>query len=89
MDPVHNVRIAFGNGLRGDVWRAFLQRFGHVEIRELYAATEGNMSFINYTGKIGAVGRINPLHKVRTLPWHRYDRQVIQHNRECVSMNNV
>ncbi|XP_048112545.1 very long-chain acyl-CoA synthetase-like [Alosa alosa] len=63
IDPVHNVRIAFGNGLRADVWRDFLQRFGHVEIRELYAATEGNMSFINYAGKIGAVGRVNPLHK--------------------------
>ncbi|XP_062403983.1 long-chain fatty acid transport protein 2-like [Sardina pilchardus] len=62
-DQVHNVRIAFGNGLRGDVWRDFLERFGHVEIRELYASTEGNMHFINYTGQIGAVGRINALHK--------------------------
>lgn len=77
VDMVHNVRIAFGNGLRADVWSEFLRRFGNVEIRELYAATEGNMSFINYVGKIGAVGRINQLHK-RRFPFAviRYDPEM-------------
>ncbi|KAL2093377.1 hypothetical protein ACEWY4_010689 [Coilia grayii] len=65
IDQVHNVRIAFGNGLRAEVWSEFLHRFGQVEIREFYGATEGNMSFVNYVGKIGAIGRINPLHKWR------------------------
>lgn len=32
---------------------------------EFYASTEGNISFVNYTGKIGAVGRVNCLQKVR------------------------
>ncbi|XP_051975181.1 very long-chain acyl-CoA synthetase isoform X2 [Xyrauchen texanus] len=62
-DPVHNVRIAFGNGLRADVWRTFISRFGQIDIKEFYGATEGNMSFLNFSGKIGAVGRVNPFHK--------------------------
>ncbi|XP_045679120.1 very long-chain acyl-CoA synthetase [Phyllostomus hastatus] len=62
-DRDHKVRLALGNGLRGDVWREFIKRFGDIHISEFYAATEGNVSFVNYTGKIGAVGRINYLQK--------------------------
>ncbi|XP_062471388.1 long-chain fatty acid transport protein 2-like [Pezoporus occidentalis] len=58
-DRDHRVRLALGNGLRGDVWKRFLDRFGPISIREFYGATEGNGGFINYTGKIGAVGRAN------------------------------
>lgn len=61
----HKVRIAIGNGVRTDVWTEFLNRFGDIKVRELYAATEGNIGFINYTDKIGAVGRANFLHTVR------------------------
>uniref|UniRef100_A0A3Q3WP68 long-chain-fatty-acid--CoA ligase n=1 Tax=Mola mola TaxID=94237 RepID=A0A3Q3WP68_MOLML len=53
----HRVRIAIGNGVRTDIWKEFLNRFGDIKVRELYAATEGNIGFINYTSKIGAVGR--------------------------------
>ncbi|XP_017261330.1 hsFATP2a_ACSVL_like domain-containing protein [Kryptolebias marmoratus] len=59
----HRVRIAIGNGVRTDVWTEFLSRFGDIKVRELYAATEGNIGFINYTSKIGAVGRVNFVHK--------------------------
>lgn len=59
----HKVRIAIGNGVRFDIWSEFLQRFGNINVRELYAATEGNIGFINYTTKIGAVGRVNSLHR--------------------------
>uniref|UniRef100_A0A3Q2QIS4 long-chain-fatty-acid--CoA ligase n=1 Tax=Fundulus heteroclitus TaxID=8078 RepID=A0A3Q2QIS4_FUNHE len=59
----HKVRIAIGNGVRSDVWTEFLNRFGNIKVRELYAATEGNIGFINYTSKIGAVGRINFVHR--------------------------
>ncbi|NXL03491.1 S27A2 synthetase, partial [Mesembrinibis cayennensis] len=58
-DREHGVRVALGNGLRAEVWKEFLQRFGPVSIWEFYGATEGNAGFINYTGKIGAVGRAN------------------------------
>ncbi|XP_038623569.1 very long-chain acyl-CoA synthetase [Tachyglossus aculeatus] len=62
-DQSHNVRMALGNGLRGDVWREFIRRFGNIRICEFYASTEGNIGFMNYTGKVGAVGRMNFLHK--------------------------
>ncbi|XP_068779533.1 long-chain fatty acid transport protein 5 isoform X2 [Struthio camelus] len=60
----HSVRMAVGNGMRADVWKEFLQRFGPITIREFYGATEGNAGFINYTGKIGAVGRANTFLKI-------------------------
>ncbi|XP_074932340.1 LOW QUALITY PROTEIN: long-chain fatty acid transport protein 5 [Phalacrocorax aristotelis] len=58
-DREHGVRLALGNGLRAEVWKEFLHRFGPIAIWEFYGATEGNAGFINYTGKIGAVGRAN------------------------------
>lgn len=68
-DKTHKVRIAIGNGVRTDVWSEFLNRFGDIKVGELYAATEGNIGFINYTSKIGAVGRVNFVHKVRREQW--------------------
>ncbi|XP_036391153.1 very long-chain acyl-CoA synthetase-like isoform X2 [Megalops cyprinoides] len=62
-DQEHSVRLAIGNGVRADVWREFLNRFGNIQVREFYAATEGNVGFVNYTGKIGAVGRANFFHR--------------------------
>ncbi|KAI1229494.1 hypothetical protein IHE44_0004767, partial [Lamprotornis superbus] len=65
-DREHGVRMALGNGLRAEVWKEFLRRFGPVAVCEFYGATEGNAGFINYTGKVGAVGRANRfLQKVR------------------------
>ncbi|XP_046930415.1 long-chain fatty acid transport protein 2 isoform X2 [Lynx rufus] len=73
-DRVHKVRIAMGNGLRGDVWREFIRRFGDITVYEFYAATEGNIGFLNYTSKIGAVGRVNYLQKkVITYELIKYD----------------
>ncbi|XP_037110528.1 very long-chain acyl-CoA synthetase-like [Syngnathus acus] len=64
-DRIHNVRLAIGNGIRANVWRDFLNRFGNIQILELYGATEGNIIFMNYCGKIGAVGRANFLFRWR------------------------
>ncbi|XP_007081895.3 very long-chain acyl-CoA synthetase [Panthera tigris] len=73
-DRVHKVRMAMGNGLRGDVWREFIRRFGDISIYEFYASTEGNIGFMNYTRKIGAVGRVNYLQKkVITYELIKYD----------------
>lgn len=63
-DKDHRVRIAIGNGVRTDIWSEFLNRFGDIKVRELYAATEGNIGFINYSSKVGAVGRVNVVHRV-------------------------
>jgi fatty-acyl-CoA synthase len=57
----HRLRIACGNGLRGDIWEAFQARFAIPQILEFYAATEGNFSLYNVEGKPGAIGRIPPL----------------------------
>ncbi|KAI1904154.1 hypothetical protein AGOR_G00002760 [Albula goreensis] len=62
-DQDHRVRVAIGNGARADVWRQFLDRFGDIRVTELYGSTEGNISFINYAGKIGAVGCVTFLHR--------------------------
>ncbi|XP_037623203.1 very long-chain acyl-CoA synthetase-like isoform X1 [Sebastes umbrosus] len=62
-DRSHKVRLALGNGIRADVWRDFLSRFGNVQIREFYGATEGNFVLLNYIGKIGAIGRASFLLK--------------------------
>jgi fatty-acyl-CoA synthase len=57
----HRLRLACGNGLRGDIWQAFQARFAIPQILEFYAATEGNFSLYNVEGKPGAIGRIPPL----------------------------
>ena len=54
----HNLRAGFGNGLRGDVWNTFVERFQVTSMREFYGSTEGNVSFVNTDGKIGAVGQL-------------------------------
>ena len=57
----HRLRLAVGNGLRGDIWETFAKRFSIPRILEFYAATEGNFSLFNVEGKPGAIGRIPPL----------------------------
>jgi fatty-acyl-CoA synthase len=60
-ESTHRLRLACGNGLRGDVWEAFQTRFSIPQVLEFYAATEGNFSLYNVEGKRGAIGRIPPL----------------------------
>ncbi len=59
-ERAHRLRLACGNGLRGDVWEHFQRRFGIPQILEFYAATEGNITMFNAEGKPGAIGRIPP-----------------------------
>ncbi|XP_076019709.1 long-chain fatty acid transport protein 6 [Genypterus blacodes] len=63
-EKVHKVRMAVGNGLRQDVGRQFLNRFGNIRMCEIYGSTEGNLCFINHIGKIGVVGRSNFFYKL-------------------------
>nr|XP_046231096.1 long-chain fatty acid transport protein 6 [Scatophagus argus] len=64
MEKVHKVRMGVGNGLRQDVWREFLNRFGNIKMCEVYGSTEGNLCFMNHIGKIGTVGRSNFIYKL-------------------------
>lgn len=64
LDRKHNVRIAFGNGMRPDVWNRFKERFGIETIGEFYGATEApsaswNLSSNDYAA--GAIGRSGTL----------------------------
>ncbi|CAO1634752.1 unnamed protein product [Parajaminaea phylloscopi] len=64
LDTQHRVRMAYGNGMRPDVWTKFRERFGVREISEFYASSEGNGALVNYnTGPFGAgaIGRFGPL----------------------------
>jgi acyl-CoA synthetase (AMP-forming)/AMP-acid ligase II len=66
-DKEHNVRMAFGNGLRPDVWPLFKERFGIQTVAEFYAATEGpgglfNLSSNNWSeGAVGVSGLIRKI----------------------------
>lgn len=57
-EAAHSVRGGFGNGLRPDIWEQFINRFSVPKMIEFYGSTEGNVSFMNTDGKVGAVGRI-------------------------------
>jgi fatty-acyl-CoA synthase len=59
-ERAHKLRLACGNGLTAEVWRAFEARFGIPRILEFYAATEGNFSLYNLEGEPGALGRVPP-----------------------------
>ncbi|KAM4747061.1 long-chain fatty acid transport protein 2-like [Rhinophrynus dorsalis] len=73
-DKDHGVRLALGNGLRPDIWKEFIHRFGDIKIFEFYAATEGNAAFCNYIGKVGSIGRFSFLQKlVRPFELIKYD----------------
>ena len=54
----HKLRLIFGNGLRADVWAQMEQRFKIPMVLEFYGSTEGNVSVLNFDGKMGAIGRI-------------------------------
>lgn len=63
-DQAHKLRIAFGNGLRPEIWDEFQKRFNIPEIGEFYGATEGNGALLNYCRNYegqGAVGRAGAL----------------------------
>lgn len=54
----HRLRVGVGNGMRGDIWVPFQQRFGVPLIREFYGATEGNAPIINLEGRPGMIGKL-------------------------------
>ncbi|MCF6220599.1 MAG: long-chain-acyl-CoA synthetase [Robiginitomaculum sp.] len=58
LERAHTMRCIVGNGLRPEVWSKFVERFNIPNVVEFYGATEGNISLINFMGKVGAVGRI-------------------------------
>uniref|UniRef100_A0A915AC12 Very long-chain fatty acid transport protein n=1 Tax=Parascaris univalens TaxID=6257 RepID=A0A915AC12_PARUN len=61
-EKLHKVRLMYGNGLRAEIWQAFVDRFG-VRIGEVYGSTEGTSNLVNIDGRVGSCGflPISPL----------------------------
>lgn len=60
LDKKHHIRLAFGNGLRPDIWNRFKDRFNIPTIAEFYSATEGTSGSWNISSNdfsAGAIGR--------------------------------
>lgn len=71
-DNQNPIRLFAGSGLRQDVWKRIVERFGPVGILEFYASTEGNAVLANASGeKVGALGR--PLPGSAEVALGRYD----------------
>ncbi|KAL0273773.1 UNVERIFIED_CONTAM: hypothetical protein PYX00_006373 [Menopon gallinae] len=63
-DRQHKVRLVFGNGLRPQIWKEFVDRFGIRQVAEFYGATEGNANIVNIDNTFGAIGFVS-----RIVPW--------------------
>ena len=64
LDRQNNVRLAYGNGLRPDVWEPFKARFGIEAVAEFYASTEGVSMMWNHSANTfasGAIGHHGPI----------------------------
>ncbi|CAD1469849.1 unnamed protein product, partial [Heterotrigona itama] len=58
-DKQHKIRVMFGNGLRPQIWREFVERFNIPQIAEFYGATEGNANIVNINNTVGAIGFVS------------------------------
>ncbi|XP_023171133.2 long-chain fatty acid transport protein 1 isoform X2 [Drosophila hydei] len=58
-DRQHQVRMVFGNGLRPQIWKQFVDRFNIAKVGEFYGATEGNANIMNNDSTMGAIGFIS------------------------------
>ncbi len=69
------LRLFAGSGMRADVWRRVIGRFGPVGVLEFYASTEVNLVLANASGKkIGSVGRSLPGSIDKTLVQYDFDK---------------
>ncbi|CAG8972995.1 hypothetical protein HYALB_00007842 [Hymenoscyphus albidus] len=57
-DKAHKCIVASGNGLRGEIWDKFKERFGIPEVREFYRSTEGVAKFDNFNTGAWGVGKV-------------------------------
>jgi fatty-acyl-CoA synthase len=74
----HRLRLCCGNGLGGDIWAGFKERFRIPHILEFYAATEANFSLYNVDEEPGAIGRIPAFLS------HRFPIKLIRMNAEVL-----
>ncbi|KAK7576246.1 hypothetical protein V9T40_012532 [Parthenolecanium corni] len=60
-DKQHKLKVIFGNGLRPQIWKEFVERFNIPRVGEFYGATEGNANIVNTDNTIGAIGFISQI----------------------------
>src|SRR6185312_13412796 len=77
------VRLFAGSGMRPDVWRRLVARFGPVGVLELYASTEAAAVLVNASGKkLGSVGRPLPgSAEVAVAAWSEPDDDFVRDGR--------
>ncbi|OCC23357.1 long-chain-acyl-CoA synthetase [Croceicoccus estronivorus] len=70
-DRDHTLRNMAGAGLKPDIWRAFVDRFGIENIFEGLGSTEANYGITNVDNIVGSVGRIPypEYSNIRVLRW--------------------
>ena len=72
-DGAHKLRAVLGNGMRPNIWRQFLDRFGKdIHVLEFYAATEGSFGTINLANDFGCIGKVSPFLSVIILKLFNY-----------------
>lgn len=57
-DKAHKCIVAAGNGLRGEIWETFKERFNVPEIREFYRSTEGLGKYDNIASNSAGAGKV-------------------------------
>ncbi|XKL61134.1 hypothetical protein PGB90_008191 [Kerria lacca] len=60
-DKSHKLKVIFGNGLRPQIWKSFVERFNIPRVGEFYGATEGNANIVNTDNTVGAIGFISQI----------------------------
>ena len=57
-DADNPLEVIIGNGMRGDYWKEFQDRFRIKRIVEVYGSSEGVGGLANLKGKVGMIGRL-------------------------------
>jgi len=86
----NSVRLFAGSGMRADLWRRLIDRFGPLGVLEFYASTEGNAVLANAAGeKIGALGRPLPgSSELALVDWDAAKRQLARDSgNRCVAVD--
>ena len=79
-DHEHTLRRMSGAGLKAEVWREFVRRFGIERVCEGLGSTEANYGITNVDNRIGSVGRL-PYPERSNIRVVRYDVDAGEHLR--------
>lgn len=81
-DADNSLRAMAGAGLRADLWKKFVKRFGVSNVIEGLGSTEANYGITNVDNKPGSVGRL-PYPQHTNMRFIRYDVENGEHIRDA------